>query len=53
MVKNSFQKNSSILLFSKNAFYNCYKLSIENKSTRCVNHFVFKKWYLEKVAHLK
>ena len=28
---------------SKNVFLNCYKLSIENKSTRYVNYSIFKK----------
>ena len=28
---------------SKNVFQNCYKLSIENKNTRCVNYSIFKK----------
>ena len=28
---------------SKNVFQNCYKLSIENKTTRYVNYSIFKK----------
>ena len=28
---------------SKNVSQNCYKLSIENKNTRCVNYSIFKK----------
>ena len=28
---------------SKNVFQNCYKLSIENKNTRCENYSIFKK----------